>query len=131
MKKLKVKILIISTTILMPAFSLAEKLDFKSVSKNIYDSIITSIVDLLLVAAFVFFAWSIFRFIASEGDRKDQAKDTLFWGVIALFLMASVWGLVKIASETFFKGNLGGNGQEFFDTFKDRSTYDPDLENKN
>jgi hypothetical protein len=56
MKKFKIKILIISTTILMPAFSLAKKLDFKSVSKNIYDNIFTSIIDLLFIAAFVFFA---------------------------------------------------------------------------
>ncbi len=32
---------------------------------------------------------------------KEQAKKTMLWGVVAIFVMASVWGLVSFIGSSF------------------------------
>lgn len=124
MFKKKIALLLIS---ILPTSSFAAGMDFRSFSQNIYENIFTLIVDLIFVASIVFFAWSVFRIVSAQGDKRDELKGKLFWGVLALFLMTSIWGILQIGGETFFKGDLGGDGQEFFDEFKYRNTYDPDF----
>jgi hypothetical protein len=55
------------------------------------------------VALLVFF-WGLVKFILSASDPKGKAegKSFMVWGVIALFVMVSVWGLVG-----FIQGELG------------------------
>ncbi len=38
--------------------------------------------------------------ISSE-EKRQQGKDTIMYGVIGLFIMISVWGLVAILDSTF------------------------------
>ena len=115
------KISIILIIFLLPLFTLAEGLSFRKVSENLYNDIFTSIINLLFTAAVVFFSWSVFRVVSSEGDSRDERKKEMFWGVIALFIMASVWGFVNILGETFFNENtssLNGNGKEIFKRYE-------------
>ena len=46
-------------------------------------------------------------FIISDGDKKAVAKDRLLWATIALFVMVSFWGILKIVNTTFFSDELG------------------------
>ncbi len=59
------------------------------------------IVDLLLplvvALALLFFFWGLAKFVLAAGDEVDakKGKDMMIWGVVALFIMISVWGLVS------------------------------------
>ena len=44
-------------------------------------------------------------FIAGDEEKKKEAKNTVIYGVIGLFVMVSIWGLVNILDST-----LGLNG---------------------
>jgi len=59
---------------------------------------------LVMGFALFFFVIGIVRFIATSGDDKsrEQGKQLMFWGVIALAAMVAVWGLVNIIKVTFF-----------------------------
>lgn len=114
-KKIKSSVLLF--IIVSPTLIFAEGLDFKNLSKGLYEGIITSTINLLFTAAVVFFAWSVFKVVISVSGEKDSkgvlsggnrsdAKDKLFWSVIALFVMFSVWGLVGILNDTFFERQL-------------------------
>ena len=48
--------------------------------------------------------YGIFRFINAGGDEKrlTEAKQLVLWGVIALFVSVSFWGLVNVLLATFF-----------------------------
>ena len=35
-------------------------------------------------------------FLAGDDDKKTKAKTNALWGVVAIFLMVSIWGLVNI-----------------------------------
>ena len=57
---------------------------------------------LLIAAAVVWFVYGLFQlFLAADEEKKEKAKSTVIYGVIAIFVMVSVWGLVNILAGTF------------------------------
>jgi hypothetical protein len=63
--------------------------------------IFSAIVPLIISLAVIFFLWSTAQYILREGDSQKDAKDHMMWGIIILFVMVSVWGLVAILGNTF------------------------------
>jgi len=65
---------------------------------------ITSAINLIVIITFLVFVWGVLRFIQGAGDdkRRTEERKFLMWGTIALFLMVSVWGVVKIVHTLFF-----------------------------
>ena len=39
--------------------------------------------------------------IAADEEKKGVAKEKMIYGIIALFVMVSVWGIVNVLSGTF------------------------------
>jgi len=54
--------------------------------------------DILLPIAFIlsllYFFWGVAKYIKSEGDGKAEGKQIMIWGVVAIFVVSSVWGIV-------------------------------------
>ncbi len=62
----------------------------------------SSIIPLLFMLALAVFVWGMVKFImASQSAEKEDGKQFMLWGVIALAVMFSVWGLVNILQTTF------------------------------
>ena len=55
---------------------------------------------LMVSASIVVIVWGAFKMIYSEEGRED-AKKTIYYGIIGLFVMISIWGLVNILDNTF------------------------------
>lgn len=80
-----------------------------STPKNLYELIMGTIVGgmlrpityLIITLAIVIFLWGVFKFIRAEGDDKQSGRDFMLWGIIGLFVMLSVWGLVNVLRNTF------------------------------
>lgn len=55
------------------------------------------------------FLWGIGRFIwnANSEDGRERGKQFMIWGVIALFVIVSVWGIVGLLSDVFEVGISG------------------------
>ena len=65
-------------------------------------NILNAAVPLILSLAVVWFIWNVFRFaIAGSEEDKTKAKTQMVWGIVAIFVMVSVWGLVAILTSTF------------------------------
>lgn len=65
-------------------------------------SVLDAVLPLIIAAAVVYFVWGMFQlFTAADEEKKDKAKSTIIYGVIAIFVMISVWGLVNILVNTF------------------------------
>jgi hypothetical protein len=64
------------------------------------------VVPLVFAIAFVVFIVGIVRmFIAGDDTKRKEGRTYALWGIIALFIMVSVWGLVNILVGTFgFQG---------------------------
>jgi len=65
--------------------------------------IIRAIVPTLIGFAVVFFIWGVAKFILNADNKEEQARgrQLMIWGIVALFVMVSIWGLVAILGETF------------------------------
>lgn len=68
--------------------------------QNLISSATNILVDLLIpiiaaIALLIFF-WGLFRSIAKGGDARgvEEGRSIAVWGLLTLFVMVSVWGLV-------------------------------------
>lgn len=67
-------------------------------------------VELILALALVSFLYGIFRLIfvdASNEEARNKARKFMLWGICALFVMVSVWGLVNVLKSSIFGGGAG------------------------
>ncbi|MBI3305941.1 hypothetical protein HYZ82_02275 [Candidatus Nomurabacteria bacterium] len=62
-----------------------------------------AIVPLIFALAMVVFLWGVVQFVINSDDeaKKTKGKQFMIWGIIALTVMVSVWGLVNILGTTF------------------------------
>lgn len=52
--------------------------------------------------ALLYFFWGLANFILKSGSgEREEGKTKMVWGVIALFVMASVWGIVQFIADAF------------------------------
>ena len=75
------------------------------------DSIILPIIGLIGALAVLFFLWGVMKFIKDAADPKarEEGRQFMLYGIIGLFVMASVYGLVRILENTFQLPNSGGS----------------------
>ncbi|MBX4199872.1 pilin [Candidatus Parcubacteria bacterium] len=57
------------------------------------------------------FFWGLARFVFAAGDpeRQKEARQIMIWGVVALFVMTAVWGLVRFLADAIPGVNPGEN----------------------
>ena len=70
------------------------------VTKIINDAVI----PLIFAVAVVMFIWGVINFFilnADEEGKRAQGRQFMIWGIIALAVMLSIWGLVGILGDTF------------------------------
>ncbi len=60
-------------------------------------NIITMLLPITVAAALLFFFYGLAKFVLAAGDddAREEGKKVMIWGVVALFVMVSVWGLVE------------------------------------
>lgn len=61
------------------------------------------VVYFLVVIAVVFIVWNVVKYIIQPADAEGKAKASLniLWGIVGLFIIVSLWGLVNILVGTF------------------------------
>lgn len=63
--------------------------------------------ELVVGLATVAFIWGLIKYVISESDQdKKNAKNIIFYGIVILFVMVSVWSLVGIFENTFRIGGV-------------------------
>lgn len=106
------KYLIITSILLLVTPLITFAAVFNSITDliNILINIINQSVVLVVSLALLFFFWGLANFIiyASDETKRKEGKSIMLWGIIALFVMLSVWGLVGVLEDTFLKGGSGG-----------------------
>ena len=65
--------------------------------------LLNSIIPVFVAAAVVFFLWSVLKYVNS-GDNVEvriQARGLMVYGVVAIFVLVSVWGFVGLLDGVF------------------------------
>ena len=68
----------------------------------------SSIIPLLISVALVVFIIGVVKFIANADneEKRTEGRQFIIWGIVGLFVIVSVWGLVAVLQNTFFDGGL-------------------------
>lgn len=71
---------------------------------GIFIDIIDAAIPLVMLAALLFFMYGVVTLIYGAGNdqSRNAAKQTMVWGLIALFCMVAIWGIVEVIQRTFF-----------------------------
>lgn len=70
-------------------------------------TVLNTVLAAVFVLALIVFAWGVVKYISAAGDaaKIKDSKAFLFWGIIGVFVLASMWGLIKfIADELTIAG---------------------------
>lgn len=96
------KIISIVSLFAFPVLVLAQNVvDANSLFAKV-NSILNSILPIIIAISVIYFVYNALMYmIAADEDRKKEAKSKMIYGIIALFVMVSVWGLVNVLSGTF------------------------------
>ncbi|MEK9132051.1 MAG: hypothetical protein AAB447_04050 [Patescibacteria group bacterium] len=64
-------------------------------------NVINDIIVVILALGVMWVVYLAFVLIKAEGEKKDEARNSILYGLVGIFVMVSVWGLVNILVNTF------------------------------
>ncbi len=67
--------------------------------------ILNRVIPVLIALALVIFFWGLIQYIRTH----KAGKDIMIAGLVGLFIMVSVWGIIRIAQNTLGVSNSGTN----------------------
>lgn len=73
--------------------------------------VINTLLVILVALALLYFMWGLAKMIFRvAGDEKaiEEGKRIMLWGIISLFVMVSVWGIVNFLADSFGFLERGG-----------------------
>lgn len=110
MKKL-VKILPVALFAAFPTVALAQ---FEGISGLVRASggIVKQLIIVVAGIALLVFFWGLVKFISKAGDEGEvkKSKGLMLWGIVALFVMVSIWGIVYFIGDQI----LPGRGDDYY-----------------
>lgn len=71
--------------------------------------LISSSIPILISISVIVFVWGVFRYVIAEGEDKQKSRNVMMYGIIGLFVMVSVWGLVTLVYNTFGLDNFNNS----------------------
>ena len=104
----------------LPFMALAQEVDTNYLSSLIDGAkgLLDQLVVFLIALAVVWFIWNVIKYTMSDDEEgKGKAKSQMIWGIVAIAVIVSVWGLVGLLQGVFgvqegvnaIKGNDLGN----------------------
>ncbi len=100
---------IISITLLgTPAVVFAAPRNLTELMKLFVDLLDQAVV-VVGALALLFFFWGLSQLLLNSDneDKKKASKSIMVWGIIILFVMFSIGGILKVLDNTFFAGSAG------------------------
>ncbi|MEK9153911.1 MAG: hypothetical protein AAB798_00400 [Patescibacteria group bacterium] len=77
---------------------------------NFRDFIINPAILLIFTAGFFLFVWGLVQFLLNldQGGENEDGKKHILWGIVGMFIMASVYGILALLDNTFDLGAFSG-----------------------
>lgn len=81
-----------------------------SIISKFVSSILQPFLVLVIAWAVISFLMSLFKYLQGDAAKKEESLKQIGWGILVLFVMVTLWGLVAILSNTF--SNWGGDSSQ-------------------
>ncbi|MCI5051047.1 MAG: hypothetical protein MRY57_01960 [Candidatus Pacebacteria bacterium] len=71
--------------------------------ESMHELISGRLIPLFIALALTYTIYSVFQFIAAQDDsqQREEKKQQIFWGIVGLFVITSIWGLIAIIGDSF------------------------------
>ena len=68
-----------------------------------FSNLINGLIPLLLALAVLTFFWGLAMYMLNAGNTEERSKgiNIMVMGIIVIFVMVSIWGIIRILQETF------------------------------
>lgn len=102
MKKLS-----IGALLLLPTMTFAQTLAGVTTLAQSVGTLVSTLIPIVMGLAVLVFFWGLVKYIANASDEaaKGEGKTLMIWGMIALFVMVALWGILG-----WFQSQLGLTG---------------------
>ncbi len=88
---------------LMPLFAFAAETDlgFFDTLVSQLSNLVGALIPVVIAIGLLFFIWGLVQFIAASGDEtaREEGRNKMIWGIVALFVIVTVWGLVALLNQ--------------------------------
>ena len=102
------KTLVIFGTLLAPGLAFAQGTGDLASFILVIGHIINLLVPMVSTLAVVYFFYGLAKYILNAGDedKRKEAQGVMTWGVLALFIIVTIWGIIGFIQATI--GNTAG-----------------------
>src|SRR3989344_9174163 len=84
--------------LLVPVFASAQTLGDSLV---LISKLLNGIIGLFITLAIVVFFWGLIKYLWSiDNENAHEGLKIMFWGLIAIFVMVSIWGIIRLLQST-------------------------------
>jgi len=99
---IKIAVLVTLTIAALPLYA-QTNWTIELIVDKIISEIINPLITILMVLATVMFLWGVMQMITSSDneEKRSQGKKHIMWGIVGLFIMVSVWGIIQILCNFF------------------------------
>lgn len=75
--------------------------------------ILTAILPVIVILAFIYFLWGLTKYLKSEDNKKEDAKSTMIRGIAVFFVISTIWGIIWLLTRTFIEPGGGNTPADF------------------
>lgn len=69
---------------------------------------LNGLIGVIITIAIIVFFWGLVRYLTDVGEKKHDGLIIMMYGLIAIFVMVSIWGIIHLLQNTF---GIGGQNQ--------------------
>ena len=62
---------------------------------------LNGVIGVIITIAIIVFFWGLVRYLTDVGEEKHKGLLIMFYGLIAIFVMVSIWGIIHLLQNTF------------------------------
>ncbi len=62
---------------------------------------LNGLIGILITLAIIVFFWGLVQYLVNVGEQKSEGLKIMFYGLIAIFVMVSIWGILRLMQSTF------------------------------
>jgi heme/copper-type cytochrome/quinol oxidase subunit 4 len=68
---------------------------------KVVSGIINAVIPIILALAVLLFFWGLAMYMLKAGEEKQEGINIMIMGTIAIFVMVSIWGIIRVLQQTF------------------------------
>ena len=94
------KKLITGALLVLPSVTFAQLGGVQALAQS-FGTLVTTLIPIVMGLAVLVFFWGLVKYISSTSDESSKldGKNLMIWGIVALFIMVAIWGIVNFLAE--------------------------------